>query len=122
MELPTIFRLQFGKNTYGLGTHSTSLPHSREALGLGPAAATLAPGATSSGGEGWEAEGSPSHRQREGGPAGLVSFQGERRRLHPGCTRRLFISMAGWRHARAPGTPTSIARFQAQHQPGTFLN
>jgi len=61
-------------------------------------------------------------RGRGGWRAGLGSFHGERRRLHPGCAQWLFISMAGWKHAEAPGTLTSTTRFQAQQQPGTFLN
>lgn len=60
-------------------------------------------------------------RGRGGQRAGLGSFQGKRRRLHPSHAWLLFISVAGWKHARAPGTLSSIARFQAQQQPGTFL-
>lgn len=96
MGLSTIFSLQFGKCTYGssLGTHRASLSR-------------------------WAREASEGDRRP---PGRTWLLPGHRSRLHPSRARQLFISTAGWKHAGAPGTPTSIARFQAQQQPGTFLN
>lgn len=94
MGLSTIFSLKFGKHTYGtnLGTHRVSLSRgAREAS---------------------EMERRPSGR--------TWLLPGQRSRLHPGRARQLFISMASWKHIGAPGTLTSIARFQAQQQPGPF--
>ena len=129
MGLPTIFRLQFGKQTYGtgLGTHSASLPRSAGGSTTGLEAGCGLAGTRCRrlqwgrlGGRGVTI---PSLvRGRGGRQAGLGSFQKERRRLHLSHAWRLFISTAGWKHAGAPGTPISIARFQAQQQPGTFLN
>lgn len=106
--LPTVFRLEFGKSALGTGFSTTAHPCHNQLRGAQPGLG-LAPAGTAQRG----------HHPIACGRKGLLgSFHGERRGLNPSCVQCAFFP---W-HAGGPGTPTSAPRFQAQQQPGTFLN
>lgn len=90
--------------------HDTSRPRSAQGSTARPGAGSSRDGS----------EGSPSHHLWGEGAPWLLPWGEER--AEPQLCTVCFFSSAGWKHARGPGTPTSAPRFQAQQQPGTFLN